>query len=98
MVIFWTKNAHADLTAIRQYIAKDSPINARKVVSAITQKAGTLSGLPKPGKKVPELNNEKVREVSASSWRIIFHVGQHRISIVTIIHKLNLLNVNELPA
>lgn len=91
-MVVWTLSAKKDLKAIREYISKDSPFNAQRVVAAITKKVSTLDNLPTPGKKVPEFNNEKIRQVSVSSWRVIYHVGQHRISIVTIIHKRKLLH------
>ena len=44
-MVTWTARARADLKSIHAYIAKDAPLNARKVIQDIKQKADTLHPL-----------------------------------------------------
>ncbi len=37
--------------------------------------------------KVPELNDERVREIPAYSWRILYHLREGQVFIVTLVHK-----------
>ena len=83
----WSHRAHADLKAIHDYIAKEAPLNAKTVVREILQKADSVAELPYLGRKVPEINDEQLREVSAYSWRIFYQVKGREIFIVTLIHK-----------
>ena len=70
-MVIWTRRARADLKAIHDYIAKDSRQNAKRVAHEIRRKAEDLAEPPRIGRKLPELNDPQLREVSAYSWRII---------------------------
>jgi toxin ParE1/3/4 len=86
-MVIWTPRARADLKAIHDYIAKDSRQNAQKVAREILSKADALAEPPRPGRTVPEINDPDLREISAYSWRIIYHLRNDRVFIVTLIHK-----------
>jgi toxin ParE1/3/4 len=86
-MLIWTLRARADLKAIHDYIAKDSRQNAQRVAREILRKADTLAEPPRPGRKVPEVDDPDLREISAYSWRIIYHLRNDSVFIVTLIHK-----------
>lgn len=87
-MLIWTLRARADLKAIHDYIAKDSRENAKRVSREILHKTNTtLTEPPRPGRKVPEVNDPDLREISAYSWRIIYHLRNDSVFIVTLIHK-----------
>jgi plasmid stabilization system protein ParE len=86
-MVTWTLRARADLKAIHEYIAKDSRQNAKRVAHEIRRKAEALAAPPRVGRRVPELNDPRLREISAYSWRIIYHLREDNVFIVTVIHK-----------
>jgi toxin ParE1/3/4 len=86
-MVIWTARARADLKAIHDYIAKDSPQNAKRVVREMRRKADTLEETPQIGRAVPELDNPDIREIPAYSWRIVYQVRERRVFVITIIHK-----------
>jgi len=86
-MVIWTPRARFDLKAIHDYIAKDSRQNAQRVAREILHKADALAEPPRPGRKVPEINDSDLREISAYSWRIIYHLRNNSVFIVTLIHK-----------
>ena len=86
-MVIWSQSAKADLRAIHDYIAHDSRHYAKKVAQDIREKADRLRELPKLGKKVPELYDEKVRELSLYSYRIIYEITTHDIFVLAIVHK-----------
>ena len=86
-MLIWTPRARADLKAIHDYIAKDSRDNAKRVAREIRHKADALAEPPRPGRKVPEVNDPDLREISAYSWRIIYLLRNNTVFIVTLIHK-----------
>ncbi len=86
-MLIWTPRARADLKTIHDYIAKDSRQNAKRVAHEIRRKADTLAEPPRPGRTVPEINDPSLREISAYSWRIIYHLRNDNVFIVTLIHK-----------
>jgi toxin ParE1/3/4 len=68
-MVIWTARARSDLKAIHDYIAKDSPQNAKRVVREMHRKASVLAETPHLGRVVPELEDPDIREIPAYSWR-----------------------------
>lgn len=86
-MVIWSEPAKTDLRAIYDFIAKDSPYYAKKVAQSIREKTETLNDLPQIGKKVPEVNDEAIRELSQYSYRIIYEVKSQQSEVLAIIHK-----------
>lgn len=85
-MVIWSEPAIADLHSIHNYIANNSPFYAKKVAQDIRCKTDILNDLPRIGKKVPELNNETIRELSQYSYRIIYEVKPDKTEILAVIH------------
>lgn len=86
--IAWTNQALNDIDSICEFIAKDSSHYARIFASKVFDSVERLKEFPTSGRVVPEMNDQKIRE-------IIF--GNHRISakeveILTVHHSARLLN------
>lgn len=95
-MVIWTPRARADLKAIHDHIAKDSPLLAKKIVRELGQKPSILPECPQMGRKVPETDDADLREISLHSWRIIYLLRHGRIFILTLIHKRRQLDANTL--
>jgi toxin ParE1/3/4 len=83
----WSQRARADLKAIHDYIAKDSPANAKTVVRDILARAATLPNAPRIGRRVPELDDPDIREVPVHAWRVIYQIRANELFIVTLVHR-----------
>ena len=70
-MVTWSELAKDDLRPIHDFIAHDSRHYAKKVTQDILERMNILEELPKVGKKVPELNDKNVRELSLYSYRVI---------------------------
>ena len=86
-MVIWSEPAKADLRAIHDFIANNSPYYAKKVAQDIRQKTDTLNDLPKMGKKVAEVNDEAIRELSLYSYRITYEVEPQQAEVLVIVHK-----------
>lgn len=86
-MVIWTARARSDLKAIHDYIAKDSPQNAKRVVRDMHRKAASLAETPLIGRVVPELEDPDIREIPAYSWRLIYQLREQRMFVLTVIHK-----------
>ena len=86
-MVIWSEPAKADLRSIHDFIANDSKHYAKKVTQDIREKTDVLDGLPKVGKKVPELNDDAVRELSLYSYRIIYEIKTDQIFVLGVVHK-----------
>jgi len=58
--IRWANVAEKDLANIIEYIAKDSPSNALKILKKIKEKTSSLYHSPKRGRIIPELQEQGI--------------------------------------
>jgi toxin ParE1/3/4 len=84
--VVWSPRALADVEAIAAYIAADSPAYARTVVRRIVNLTRSLSQFPRSGRKVPEFDDEQLRELIAYSYRIIYQIQAAELVIAAVIH------------
>ena len=86
-IISWTKQASADLAAIRAFINQDSPHYASVVVAQLIAATDRLVVFPESGRAVPEFEDPLVREVVHPPYRIVYRlVGTDQIHILTVHH------------
>ena len=86
--IEWAEVAENDLKGIIEYIAKDSPANALKILKKIKQKASSLYTLPERGRIVPELRDQGIliyRELIISPWRMIYRISEMKIYVLSVL-------------
>ncbi|HWJ46096.1 MAG TPA: type II toxin-antitoxin system RelE/ParE family toxin, partial [Candidatus Udaeobacter sp.] len=75
-----------DLEGIAEYIATDSPTYAGVVVKKILNQTRILARFPCAGRKVPEFDDENVRELIVFSYRIIYRLQEDEVVIAAVIH------------
>jgi len=61
--IVWSRRAAQDLDSIIDYIADDSPAYAGIVLKSIVNQTKILERFPQAGRKVPEFDDETIREL-----------------------------------
>ncbi len=84
--VVWSPRALADVEAIASYIASDSPFYASSVVRRISTLTRGLDNFPFAGRKVPEFEDENLRELIAYSYRIIYRVEPTEVIVAAVIH------------
>ena len=86
-VVLWTKQAQADLAAIRAFISQDSPHYASVIVSRLIAATDRLAPFPESGRAVPEFEDPLVREVVHPPYRIVYRlVGITEVHVLTVHH------------
>lgn len=97
-MVKWSAHAKAQLRHIHDYIAQDSPLYARRVSEELVRKTLGLDELPGKGYKVPELDEEAVRELSLYSYRILYEIkADNLIEVLAVIHKRRHLEPEDIP-
>ena len=86
MPVNWTEAALTDLRHIETHIAHDSPQNGRRMVERIFSRTEQLADFPRLGAKVPEYNDESLREVLENPYRIVYRVRENRVDVVAVVH------------
>jgi len=89
--VAWSTRAISDVDGIASYISNDSPAYARAVVRRIVTLARTPDQFPRSGRKVPEFDDENIRELIAYSYRIIYLVEESEVLIAAVIHGSRML-------
>ena len=89
--VTWSQRALQDLEAIAGYIATDSQTYAGVVVKKIVNRTRMLAQFPRSGHKVPEFDDEEVRELLVYSYRIIYRISSDQVVIAAIIHGKRIL-------
>ena len=85
-MVIWAGPAKTDLKAIFDFIASDSKYYAKKVVQDIIDRTNIIEKYPMIGRKVPEIDDESVREIFAYSYRILYEIKLEKIYVIGIIH------------
>lgn len=86
--VVWANVAECDLIDIIEYISKDSPQNASKILKKIKQKASELYTLPERGRIVPELQDQGIlqyREIVIPPWRLIYRITERKVFVLSLI-------------
>ena len=97
-MVKWTAHAKSQVRHIHDYIAQDSPLYARRVSEELVKKTNGLDELPHKGRKVPELNEDAVRELGLYSYRILYEIkSDDLIEVLAVIHKRQHLEAEEIP-
>lgn len=88
--IVWSRRASDDLAAIADYIASDSPTYRHCCEESCAPNQGAVA-LPRSGRKVPEFDNEDIRELLVYSYRVIYRLEEREVVIAAVIHGKRML-------
>jgi toxin ParE1/3/4 len=84
--IRWSLTATADLQAIEEFVARDSPVYAVRLVDRIVQAVERLAPFPLSGRVVPEFERGDLREVIFGSYRIVHLVQGETVTVLRVAH------------
>ena len=91
MKVRWTRTAIGHLASIYEYIGRDSPRYARRMVDRITSRSRQIAQFPRTGQMVPEYQDPDVREVVEGQYRVIYEVTAQEIHVLAVIHGAQLM-------
>jgi len=94
--IIWSPKSLRQLDEIAEYIAVDSPVQAKRVVQRVLDRAERLATFPESGAFAPEFPDDAVREILVFRFRILYRFmdADDVVRIVGIVHGARLLNEN----
>lgn len=89
-----TESAYLDLEEIEDYLSQSSPKIGREFINKIFKKIELLYDHPRIGRKVPEFDNDRVRELIQGKYRIVYRISNEElIEILRIIHGSKLMDL-----
>jgi len=84
--VHWTDTAVEHLRAIHEYIARDSPQYALRIVDRLTRRSQQIGAFPMSGRVVPEFELEQIREVLEGPYRIIYYIKPDQVDVLAVVH------------
>jgi toxin ParE1/3/4 len=81
-----------DIAAIKEYIARDSLINAKAVVAAIEKAADGLADFPYRFRMIPEFADPARRETFVYEYRLMYRVEPDIVRVLRVVHGRRLLS------
>ena len=92
MKVLWTGESKKWLGEIYDYIASDSPTNAKMVIHDIIDRADVLRDFPSIGQRLLDWPDYEIRMILYGHYRIVYRiVSELRIEILVVYHSaLNL--------
>jgi toxin ParE1/3/4 len=96
MKIIWSPLAIERASEIAEYISQDKPLAAEKWINTVFTKVEALKSTPEIGRIVPEIRNNQFRELIYGNYRIIYRIEEKHISILTILHGMQILPIDEI--
>ena len=87
MKIIWSPTARTKTKEILEYVAEDNPDAALTLIDQFEVKVEKLKENPELGRVLPELKNDKIRElVVHKNYGVIYEINPDLIEILTIRH------------
>ncbi len=99
MKIFISDSAFSDLEEIKKYYTNEGAphVGDEFVISIITH-LESLKENPNIGRKVPEFNEESIRELIHSPFRIVYLKEVNYVNVIRVWRSERLLNIDDTPA
>jgi plasmid stabilization system protein ParE len=94
--VSWRPEAFEDLEEIERFVARDSATYARLLAQRIVDASARLAAFPDSGRIVPELQDERIREVIVRSYRVMYRVSSEEVEVVAVLHGARLLTEKDI--
>lgn len=78
--------AEEDLESLVEYVARDGPQNAIKVLNKFEAAARKLAEMPGLGNARPDVTDRPLRFWAVYSWLIVYRPGRNPLEIIRILH------------
>ena len=95
--IYWSEEASNDLEQIYDFISQNSIQYSIKTVKAIVERTYNLIKYPCLGRKIPEINDDNLREFIYKSYRIMYKIDSEVILILRVWHSARKLSKRHIP-
>ena len=86
MKVVWSPRAERSATRALAWIAHDRLGAALAWFANLRRRVAELARFPRRGRVLPELGQDEYRELILQPYRVVYHVGRTRISILAVRH------------
>ena len=97
MKVVWAEQAWRRLSEIEEFIARDRPAAAAKLIDKLVDRGDALANHPDRGRKLPEIPGSGLRELVVDHYRIVYRKTANAVEVLTVFEGHRLLRPEELP-
>ncbi len=90
-VIRWASKALLDITEVLNYVAQNNPQRADVLAEEIERSVTALLENPYIGRKIPEYNQEHLRERIVKTIRVLYRITPEQIEVLGVFPSNNKL-------
>jgi len=86
--VIWAKIAEKDLANILEYITRENPDNAKKILQRIKARTAAFNFSPQRGRVIPELKNFGIiqyRELIIPPWGIFYRISENKVYVLSVL-------------
>ena len=94
--VTWTPQSLEDINAICEFITRDAPRYAQLFATRVFNATDRLEVFPESGRKVPEVNQQNIREIILGNYRIIYRLQGDEVQVLTVYHSACLLSIDKI--
>ncbi|MBT3225153.1 MAG: type II toxin-antitoxin system RelE/ParE family toxin [Deltaproteobacteria bacterium] len=84
MKIRFLNSAMQDMQEIKDFIAKDNPAAAKRLIQSFKKKTNQLVQHPYSGRVIPETKYSNLRELIVSNYRIMYQVSDSFVTVFAV--------------
>ncbi len=84
MRIRFLQSARQDMIDIKNYIAKDNPAAAMRLIRKFKEKTNQLKQFPLSGRVISETMDTNLRELIVSNYRIMYQVSDEVVTVFAV--------------
>ena len=90
--IEWTNLSVEDLSEIHDFIAKDNPAAAARMLDRIGAAISRLRDFPLSGRVVRQSRPREVREILVGKYRVPYEIAEKGVRILRVVHGARLIH------
>jgi plasmid stabilization system protein ParE len=84
--VVWSLAALRQLEAIHAFVAQHSPQYATRILERLLERAESLERFPLLGARAYEFDDEGVRELLETPYRLLYEVTGDRVEVLAVVH------------
>jgi toxin ParE1/3/4 len=85
--VIWLRQSVIELNRNIDFVAVESPQNAKKVAAEIYARVAKLKDFPRQGSLyLKRISQREIRQIYVYRWRIIYELNAEEIQILRVIH------------
>lgn len=86
MRVRWSEHARSQVREIFEYVARDRPGAAERLLESFLERVELLAGLPEQGRVWDDGQRPDLRQIIHQSHRVVYRIGSDEVAILSVRH------------